>query len=384
MTATAIGTLALIAVALAALPALLTTANLRVFTRAPRPQDASTPPRVSVLVPARNEAAAIERLARDVLASRDVDLELVILDDDSTDGTAAIVEQLARADARVRLVHGKPLPSGWCGKQHACWQLAAAARHDILVFLDTDVAPTPDAIARGVAFLNASGAALVSGFPLQQTGSVLEWLLLPLIHFVLLGFLPLARSRTDNTPGMAAGCGQLFITRKADYDRAGGHAAIRASLHDGLKLPRAYRRAGLRTDIFDATDIATCRMYTRSLDVWKGLAKNATEGIGGPATIVPFTVLLAGGQILPFVLVALGLATGWHNWPAWAVPAACLAVALAYVPRFLEAARFGQSLSSSLAHPLGIAVFLAIQWFALIRRLLGLKTSWRGRALAPQ
>lgn len=384
MTATVIGTLALIAVALAALPALLTTANLRVFTRAPRPQDALTPPRVSVLVPARNEAAAIERLARDVLASRDVDLELVILDDDSTDGTAAIVEQLARADARVRLVHGKPLPSGWCGKQHACWQLAAAARHDILVFLDTDVAPSPDAIARGVAFLNASGAALVSGFPLQQTGSVLEWLLLPLIHFVLLGFLPLARSRTDNTPGMAAGCGQLFITRKADYDRAGGHAAIRASLHDGLKLPRAYRRAGLRTDIFDATDIATCRMYTRSLDVWKGLAKNATEGIGGPATIVPFTVLLAGGQILPFVLVALGLATGWHNWPAWAVPAACLAVALAYVPRFLEAARFGQSLSSSLAHPLGIAVFLAIQWFALIRRLLGLKTSWRGRALAPQ
>jgi protein-S-isoprenylcysteine O-methyltransferase Ste14 len=125
-------------------------------------------------------------------------------------------------------------------------------------------------------------------------------------------------------------------------------------------------------------------MYTRSLDVWKGLAKNATEGIGGPATIVPFTVLLAGGQILPFVLVALGIATGWHNWPAWAVPAACLAVALAYVPRFLEAARFGQSLSSSLAHPLGIAVFLAIQWFALIRRLLGLKTSWRGRTLAPQ
>jgi hypothetical protein len=384
MTAPVIGTLAVIAVALAALPALLTTANLRVFSRAPRPQDASTPPRVSVLVPARNEAAAIERLARDVLASRDVDLELVILDDDSTDGTGAIVERLSREDGRVRLVRGKPLPSGWCGKQHACWQLAAAARDNILVFLDTDVAPTPDAIARSVAFLNASGAALVSGFPLQQTGSVLEWLLLPLIHFVLLGFLPLARSRTDNTPGMAAGCGQLFITRKADYDRAGGHAAIRASLHDGIKLPRAYRRAGLRTDIFDATDIANCRMYTRSLDVWKGLAKNATEGIGGPATIVPFTVLLAGGQILPFALIGFGLATGWHNWPAWAVAAACLGVALAYVPRFLEAARFGQSLSSSLAHPLGIAVFLAIQWFALIRRLLGLKTSWRGRALAPQ
>jgi hypothetical protein len=382
MNPTLCATLAVTALVLAALPALLTIANLRVFHRVPAAgADRRT---VSVLVPARNEAAAIERLVGDVLASEGVDLELVILDDDSTDGTGAIVERLARADSRVRLVAGKPLPAGWCGKQHACWQLAAAARHDILVFLDTDVSPTADAIARSVAFLERSGAALVSGFPLQKTGSFLEWLLLPLIHFVLLGFLPLARSRTDNTPGMAAGCGQLFITRKADYDRAGGHAAIRGSLHDGIKLPRAYRRAGLRTDIFDATDIATCRMYSRSIDVWKGLAKNATEGIGAPATIVPFTLLLAGGQILPFVLVGLGLAMRWQGWPTWAIAAACLGAALAWLPRLLAAARFGQSFSSAVFHPLGVLVFLAIQWFALIRRLLGLKTSWRGRSLAPQ
>lgn len=386
MTSLLIGSLAATGATLAALPALLTIANLRVFGRAPEPalQREEHRPRVSVLVPARNEAAAIERLVRDVLASAGVDLELVILDDDSTDGTGAIVERLAREDSRVRLVAGKPLPEGWCGKQHACWQLAAAARHEILVFLDTDVSPTADAIARSVAFLERSGAALVSGFPLQKTGSFLEWLLLPLIHFVLLGFLPLARSRTDNTPGMAAGCGQLFITRKADYDRAGGHAAIRGSLHDGIKLPRAYRRAGLRTDIFDATDLATCRMYSRSIDVWKGLAKNATEGIGAPATIVPFTLLLAGGQILPFVLIGLGLATRWQGWLTWAIAAACLGAALAWLPRLLAAARFGQSFSSAVFHPLGVLVFLAIQWFALVRRLLGLKTSWRGRSLAPQ
>jgi hypothetical protein len=200
----------------------------------------------------------------------------------------------------------------------------------------------------------------------------------------LLGFLPIARSRSDNSPGLAAGCGQLFITRRGDYLRAGGHAAIRASLHDGVKLPRAYRRAGLRTDIFDATDIASCRMYTRSLDVWKGLSKNATEGIGSPATILPFTILLAGGQIVPLALVAWGLTTRWSGWPAWAVPVACIAVLLAYLPRFLEALRFRQSLTSVIAHPLGIAMFLAIQWVSLVRRLLGLQTSWRGRSLTPQ
>lgn len=374
-------TLAVVGLVLAAIPALLTAANLRVFRTAPAAGPATAP--VSVLVPARNEAAAIGRLMDDVLASKNLDLELVILDDESTDGTGDIVRRRAAMDARVRLVAGEPLPAGWCGKQHACACLARHARHDTWAFLDVDVSPTPDAIARAVAFFHASTADLVSGFPLQRTGSVLEWLLLPLIHFVLLGFLPIARSRVDGSPGLAAGCGQLFITRRDAYRRSGGHEAIRDSLHDGIKLPRAYRRAGLRTDIFDATDIFSCRMYTRSLDVWNGLAKNATEGIGSPATILPFTLLLAGGQILPFAMLAAGAATGWHAWPRWVIAVTASAAGLAYAARFMAVARFGQSVSSAVAHPAGIAVFLAIQWVALVRKLLGMPTTWRGRSLLP-
>jgi len=384
MSSVTISLLTVAVLLLAAIPALLTLFNLKVFLPAPEQGETFDESAVSVLVPARNEAAAIAACVRAILASRDADLEVVVLDDASTDGTDEIVQQLAGKDPRVRLVRGRPLPSGWCGKQHACAQLAEAATHDTWVFLDTDVRLSPDAVRRCVAFLDASRASLVSGFPRQVTDSFLEWLLLPLIHFVLLGFLPIARSRIDNSPGLAAGCGQLFVTRRGDYLRAGGHTAIHASLHDGIKLPRAFRRAGLRTDIFDATDIASCRMYTRSLDVWKGLSKNATEGIGSPTTIVPFTILLAGGQILPWVLVAWGLTTGWQGWPAWAVPAAIVAVALSSLPRILEATRFRQSFTSVLAHPLGIAVFLAIQWVALGRRLLGLQTSWRGRSLSPQ
>jgi hypothetical protein len=384
MSPLAIGILAAVAVAMAALPTLLTLANLRAFARTPQPTGATPASAVSVLVPARNEEAAIGRLCRGVLASTGVDLELVILDDDSRDDTAAIVNEIAAADPRVRLVQGRPLPAGWCGKQHACWQLAQAARYDTWVFLDVDVSPTPDAVARAVAFLDASGAALAGGFPRQLTGSPLEWLLLPLIQFILLGFLPLARARRDNSPGLAAGCGQFFVTRRADYERSGGHAAIRASLHDGIKLPRAYRNAGLKTDVFDASDIAACRMYTRSIDVWRGLGKNATEGIGSPATIIPFTLLLAGGQILPVGLVMVGLATGWRGWPGWGIACAVAATGLSFLPRLLEAPRFRQSWASAIAHPLGVAVFLAIQWWALVRRALGLETSWRGRSLAPQ
>jgi len=384
VTPTAILVLAWVGLVLAAIPALLTFTNLRLFEPPPPPPAAGPPPGVSVLVPARNEERAIGRLIADVLASRDVELELVILDDSSEDATATLVAAAAARDPRVRLVSGGPLPPGWCGKQHACWQLARAARHEIWVFLDVDVSPAPACIARSVAFLDASGAALASGFPRQLTGSLLEWLLLPLIHFVLLGYLPIARSRQVNSPSLAAGCGQLFVTRRADYERAGGHAAIAASLHDGVKLPRAYRRAGLVTDVFDATAIATCRMYATSRDVWRGLSKNATEGVGSPATILPFTVLLGGGQVLPVVLAGQGLATGFAGWPTGGPIVALAAAALAYLPRMLEAIRFRQSLTSAVFHPVGIVVFLAIQWVALGRKILGLKTSWRGRSLAPQ
>jgi hypothetical protein len=369
---------------LAALPALLTVANLRLFRPPPSPPAGGPLPPVSVLVPARNEERAIGRLMGDVLASEGVDLELVVLDDSSDDRTAEIVAAVADRDPRVRLVRGGPLPAGWCGKQHACWQLARAARHDTWVFLDVDVVPARDAVARSVAFLESGGAGLASGFPRQETGSFLEWLLLPLIHFVLLGYLPLARARQDNTPSLAAGCGQLFVTRRADYERAGGHAAIRASLHDGVKLPRAYRRAERVTDIFDATEIASCRMYSRSLDVWRGLSKNATEGVGSAATIVPFTILLGGGAVLPPLFAGWGLATGFAGWPTGAAAVTLAAAALAYVPRILDAVRFRQSITSALVHPLGVAVFLAIQWVALVRKTLGLKTAWRGRSLAPQ
>ena len=372
------------ALLLAALPAAMTRANLRSFRRAPPPRADARSPRVSVLVPARDEAAAIGGLLDSVLASTGVDLELVVLDDDSRDGTADLVAARAASDGRVRILRGAPLPPGWCGKQHACWQLAAAARHDILLFLDADVRVTPDGLARTVAFLEESGADLGSGFPRQETGCLLDWLLLPLIHFILLGYLPIGLSRRDPRPGLAAGCGQLFVTRQEAYRRAGGHEAIRASLHDGVMLPRAYRRGGLRTDLFDAGDLARCRMYATSVEVLRGLGKNATEGIAAPRSILPFTLLLGGGAILPAALLAIGLSTGFERWPTWGVGAAVAAALLAWVPRWLGVARFGQSPSSALAHPVAVAMFLGIQWWALARRQLGGSTSWRGRTLRPQ
>ena len=367
----------------ALVPAWFTILNLSRFHRAPA-APADDPPGVSVLIPARDEARSIGRTVAAALASEGVRLEVVVLDDESRDATAAIVSELAATDPRVRLVRGRPLPAGWCGKQHACSLLAEEARHEHLVFIDADVTVAADCLARSIAFLRESRAALVSGFPRQVTGTFFEWLLLPLIHFVLLGYLPLGRSRRSLSPGLGAGCGQLFITHRDDYRRVGGHAAIRSSLHDGIKLPRAYRRAGLFTDIFDASDVASCRMYERGIDVLRGLSKNATEGMASPRTVIPATVLLLFGQVLPTLLVAVGLVTAWKGWTDRGIVITIAAAALSYLPRMLEAVRFRQSVAGAIAHPLAIALFLAIQWYGVFRKAFGLNTSWKGRSLAPQ
>jgi glycosyltransferase involved in cell wall biosynthesis len=335
---------------------------------------------VSVLIPARNEERSIAAAVESVLHSRGLEFEVVVLDDASCDRTAAIVAAMATRDPRVRVESAPALPPGWNGKQHACQALAALAQYETLCFLDADVRLHPDALARMATFLARSSSDLVSGFPWQETETFLEWLLLPLIHFVLLAYLPIAGMRLfPRVPGFAAGCGQFLMVRREAYASSGGHAAIRATMHDGLLLPQLLRKRGFRTDIADITDLASCRMYRNASEVWNGLAKNATEGLAAPSRIAVFTVLLFFGQMIPLLLAAavvLSPSLADLRMKGWIFAA----LAASLLPRMVAAARFRQRWSSALLHPMGIAVLLALQWYALARKIAGQPAVWKQRA----
>ena len=366
--------LSCVALALAAIPCGLFLLNLFAYRTLPiRRSEIGDP--VSVLIPARNEEANIHTTLEAVLANSGCDFEVIVLDDHSTDQTAQIVLDIAARDSRVRLETAPPLPPGWCGKQHACHILANLARHRLFAFIDADVRLAPDALARMAQFMKRTNVALASGVPRQELGTFIERLLIPLIHFVLLGFLPMHAMRRTRWPSMSAGCGQLFIARRDAYQQCGGHAMLRDSLHDGLKLPRVFRKAGLATDLFDTTDLATCRMYHTDGETWRGLGKNATEGLAAPATIGPITVLLAGGQVLPFVLLACA-----PKLSASGLLCAALASVMALLPRLIGALRFRQPLGGALLHPVGVFTLLAIQWLALARHFLGKPSEWKGRS----
>ncbi len=364
----------------ALLPALLFCINLTLYRR-PRGASKSLP-RISVLIPARDEARSIRAAVDSILASVDVVFEVVVMDDCSTDQTASIVLGRAKSNANLRLEHAPPLPKGWNGKQHACWSLAHAAKGDVLCFVDADVRLAPEALSRMATFLTQKDAGLVSGFPRQITETWMEWLLLPLIHFVLLGFLPIAQMRRGHDPHFAAGCGQFMMIRRDAYFSSGGHAGIRATMHDGLLLPRLLRQAGYRTDLADLTDLATCRMYTDWRQVWQGLAKNATEGIADPVRIVPISLLLLLGQVMPFVLaIWLWLRGGASTSTAVLV---LIAIGSAWLPRLLASVRFRQNWRGALLHPLGIIMLLAVQWYAFTRKLLGGAVSWKERSYVEE
>lgn len=365
--------LGMVGLFLALIPCLMFWRNLSLYQVPPLPNKAPGP--ISVLIPARNEESAIGDAIAAVLASNGVEFELLILDDHSTDKTAQIIDTISASDPRVRRIPGKNLPPGWCGKQHACWQLAHKAQYGTLVFLDADVRLEPEGLVRMAGFLESSGASLVSGVPRQITVGLWEKALIPLIPFVLLGFLPISRMRQSRSPAFAAGCGQFFVANRDAYFAMGGHEVIRETLHDGIRLPKAFRQADFATDLADATPLARCRMYTTGWEVRQGLMKNATEGLARKGLLLPATLLLLGGQVLPIGV----LFTGILAQSVGISIVGGLGTLVLFLTRAMGMGRFAQDGLSVVLHPLGVVALLFLQWGARLRSIRGKQASWRGR-----
>lgn len=355
-----------IALLLAMLPAATGLANLRLM-RAPAGA-AAAGTRVSILIPARDEAATIAASVKAALAQRGVAIEVLVMDDGSTDATPAIVRAIAEHDTRLRLITAPPLPPGWSGKMHACARLADAAQGTHLLFIDADVTLAPDAAAALAGHAQAHRLGLVSAVPRQRMLTIGEGLTVPMINLLLVGYLPGGGRAFTRLPALAAGCGQLMMLERGAYDDAGGHAAVRGTLHDGLMLPRRLRATGHRTEIVAGATLATCRMYRGFADAWRGFLKNAREGMATPLGLPVWTVLLAGAHLWPFLLL-----------PA---AQAMLAIILVFALRIAVTRRTREPGWTVLLHPAAVAVALAIQWTALPRALLGRKEDWKGRAYA--
>jgi chlorobactene glucosyltransferase len=348
-------------------------------------------PTVSILVPARNEArniaACVESLARQNYSN----FELIVLDDNSDDGTSEIARQsMPRdgADSKFRIVHGSELPEGWTGKAWACHQLAALARGEFLLFTDADTVHSQRSVGDAMAFSIATRADLLSAWPRLVTKSLGEKLVVPILHLLFGAMYPhgvwmwlqnrpqIARlfpAKILRSAGVANG--QFLLFKKSSYDAIGGHCAVRHDLVEDVALGREVAsRAGegMRLINCDGSHLVDCRMYRSMAEVWEGFTKNVRPAF--EKDTIRF-VLFGISQVCVFLLPFVFVFQREHRSIVIAQ------LVLIYLLRLMLALRFRTSISGALLHPIGhlIAVLIGLNSWLNAGRA---GVTWKGRRYA--
>ncbi|MFL5269106.1 MAG: glycosyltransferase [Stellaceae bacterium] len=263
-------------------------------------------PAVSIIVPVRNEFDNIEQCiagltAQTCLTDRS---SIIIVDDDSQDGTAAVLERRIALDPRIRAIAAGPLPRGWVGKPHACWRGALVSRGDWLCFIDADVRAAPELIASAVTVAQTHGIDMLSLHPSQELGSFWERIIFPA------GLLMIACAKSFVPASADNANGQFLLVRREVYFQVGGHAAVRVEICEDKTLAGLVKQAGFCFRVFAAEHLARTRMYRDLGSLWEGLSKNATEILGSSwATLTAAFVGLAVGWTALLLPITTGAAT---------------------------------------------------------------------------
>ncbi len=243
-----------------------------------------TMPSVSILVPARNEEHCIAACIHSLISQQYEHLEVLVLDDQSSDATAAIVQHiidslLPAQQGRLRLLHGDSLPNNWIGKNFACYQLAKYAQNEYLFFTDADTVHTPETVKIVIDYMQSYNLQLLTAQPEHVLESLGELLVVPLLNFTILTLLPVALVQLRPEPSLAIGNGQLLCFHRSAYEAIGGHTAVKGCILEDVLLARAVKAAGYSMAFVDAIDLVRCRMYRSSKEVWTGFSKISSHSI---------------------------------------------------------------------------------------------------------
>lgn len=361
-----------------------TQAWLEIDTPAAPPPGAN-PPLVSILIPARNEERNIRRCVQAALEQDYPRLEVIVLEDRSSDGTAAILRELQSQDARLKALSGQELPSGWAGKPHALQQAAQQAQGEWLLFVDADTFLRPQAVSAALTSAQKHAADLYTVMTAQRMESFWEKVVMPLVFTALsVGFSP--RKVNDPQKRDAIANGQFLFFRRTVYQALGGHAAVKDAIVEDKALGEKVKWGGWKLVVADGRGIAETRMYTSLPEMWEGWTKNIYLGLANSPSLLwlgVFGALLA--LLAALFLPVWPLAGVWWllqggGWMAWAalIQAAALWLALLYA-RMRVNHEMGISAWYAFLLPLGAAVFAAMMFASAWKVLSGQGVTWKGR-----
>lgn len=362
---------------------LLSIRRLRATTQG----NTSPDPMVSLLVPARNEEASIERCVRSLINQHYEQLEVLVLDDQSSDATASIVQKIidelpSTQKDRLRLLPGKPLPAGWVGKNFACHQLSQCAQGDFFFFTDADAVHMSETVRAVINCMHHLNVDLLTAQLAYELKGVGERLLTPLLCFRVFTLLPLTLLSRRPEPILAVGNGPLLCFRRQAYKAAGGHQAIKQHVLEDVSLARTIKATGYCMAFVDACDMICCQMYTSFATTWAGFSKTFfafyNYSLAAALSMLIFdlvlfvmpALLLLGSFFLPLSLPLLLCALSDYS--------------IAVLMRLLLALRFTRSqkpvaLLLCFLHPLAVILGCVILLNSIRWHYRKSGTEWKGR-----
>ncbi|WP_211210902.1 glycosyltransferase [Sporichthya polymorpha] len=337
----------------------------------PSPAPPTVTERVSVLMPARNEAHRIGPPIRSLVAQTGCeDLEILVLDDNSTDGTSDVIREAAGGDPCVRILTGKPLPEGWRGKPHACAQLAAAATGSVLVFVDADVEFEPHAMASAVTLLREKYLDYLSPFPRQIVGSFGERLMQPVNGWVRLSVVDMRHAEDSHEPGSLLANGQFIVVDAAAYKRSGGHEAIQDAMIDDVWLAATLKATGSRGVAVRGSGIASCRMYENFAELRDGYTRWLWVLFPNNRVLVSTCAKVIASDVLPLLAALRGSKLGMIGYAAGVTGRVISGISSR-----------DRLVPDALFHPASSALSVGL-YVDSVRRRKRDAVTWKGRAIA--
>jgi len=330
---------------------------------------------VSILIPARNEEANIGRLLSNIIDTQTdksiVIREILVYDDHSTDRTAAVVEEMAAGDPRISLIRGGPLPQGWLGKNHACHRLGEEAAGQWLLFLDADVEVAPGLIRDSVAYALKHQIRLLSIFPKQVMKTAGEWLVVPLMNWILVSLLPMILVRTCRWTSFSGANGQFMLFDSAIYKRFRWHEQVKSDPVEDIRISRLMKKKRFRTATLLSGGQISCRMYDGYDQALKGFSKNIGQFFGNSLLwMLIFTLLTT---LLPLSLFI------FSSFFRLSPLAFYLYLSLILLIKTLSSLLSRQPLLKNLFFWLPQMVILPVLVWKSIRYRMGGKIEWKGR-----
>jgi len=335
-------------------------------------------PRVTVVVPARDEEQRLPALLASLRALTYPDYDVVVVDDNSTDATAAVAEA-----GGARVVRGLPLPKGWTGKAYACHQGMAAADGAWLLFTDADTVHAPTSLRAAVAYAEARELGALSLMTGQRCETFAERLLLPLAYAVLFAGVSPRRVNGGAMGGRARrpsplANGQYMLFRREAYARVGGHSAIRGSVIEDAALARALAREGIPYRLCRSESLVEVRMYGSLRELWEGFRKNAARYVLDDPRRLPGTALYSAALGTTLPLLARAAARRERRASSLALTALGYLVSVAGLVPWYR--RFGAPTAYAALYPLGVGLFGLITLDSLWRLVGRRGAPWKGRA----